>query len=89
MTKEEKEQFTQDAAIICREQAGSDKVEVYFIGWLIKDRMSIPYMKIRMRYNPEIEYYAMLDKTYNSEIDREYTMNLIEKKIKSQLYTYI
>lgn len=86
----EEEKFTQDAAIICRESfPGCDKVEVYFIGWLIKDRLSINYMKIRMRYNPEFEYYAMLDKTYESEIDREYAMNLIKKKIKSQLYTYI
>ena len=84
----EKYEYNNDIAIVCKEKCyyGS---EVYFTGWLIKDNLKINLLKLRMRYNPELEYYAMIDKTYKSEIEREYVINLIKNGIRSNLYTYI
>lgn len=77
----------EDILIVCREtNFNTDEFVVYNIGYLIKDDLSIQYFQLRQRYNPELEYYAILKSNLGI---KDYIVSLIEKKVSSILYTYV
>lgn len=77
----------EDILIVCRETSfNTRECVVYDIGYLIKDDLSIQYLRLRQRYNPETEYYGILESNLGV---KDYIISLIKKKISSILYTYI
>lgn len=83
----EKDFREEDLLIVCREtNRTTGECIVYEVGFLDKDNILIRPLRIRQRYNPELEYYAILE---SELLNKDYIFTLIKKKVKSVLYTYV
>lgn len=81
------EYYKEDIFIVCKEiNPVTGDCVVYDVGFVDKNKVRIPVLQLRQRYNFNLEYYAILE----SKLDlKEYITNLIEKGISSILYTYV
>lgn len=76
-----------DILIVCREvNRITEECIVYDVGFVDKDDLRLPILRLRETYNPELRYYAILEENLES---KDYIVSLIKKQINSILYTYI
>lgn len=80
--------YKEDIFIVCKETNfnNEEEFEVYDVGFIDKDNLSIPHLQLRERYNYNLKYYAILESNLGN---KDYIINLIKKGINSILYTYV